>query len=194
MWGGESFSKLEPLLNLQKKCLRILFGDKEAYLDKFKTCVRCRPFGNQELGPEFFANENSKPLYNENEIMTLYNLYIYHTATEVFKILKYRTPISLYLSYNRSTRKDTLLILPRYSCHFILKSSEVWNLVRQKLKIYDLSLAKLGSLKSSLKNLIAKYQKFGDPLVWNDNELDVKRALRFNCLPDFQYDVFSGTE
>ena len=44
VWGGESKTKLEPLFNLQKKCLRILFGDKEAYyLDKFRTSVRTRP-------------------------------------------------------------------------------------------------------------------------------------------------------
>jgi hypothetical protein len=188
VWGGEASSKLEPLLNLQKKCLRILFGDKESYLNKFKTAARCRPYENQKLGSEFFANENSKPLYNDHKVMTLYNLYLYHTTTEVFKILKYRTPISLYSSYIRSTRKDTLLITPTNSSHFISKSTEIWNLVRQKLKVNDLFLTKLSSLKSSLKSLIYKYQKFGDAMVWNDNELNVKQAIRFNSLPDFQYD------
>ena len=39
VWGGVSNNKLEPLFKLQKKCMRILFGDKEAYLNKFKTCA-----------------------------------------------------------------------------------------------------------------------------------------------------------
>jgi hypothetical protein len=194
VWGGGASSKLEPLLNMQKKCLRILFGDKEAYLDKFRTCARSRPFGSQILGQEFFAKENSKPLYNDNEILTIHNLYLYHTSNEVFKIIKYRTPISLYSLYIRSTRKESLLITPTHSHHFIFKSSEIWNLVRQKLKITDLNCVKFGTMKTSLKSLITKYQKFGDYVEWNNNELDVKCALKFNCLPDFQYGDIYGIE
>ena len=106
---------------------------------------------------------------------------------EVFKILKYRTPISLYALFTRSHRKDTLLITPSSSHHFIYRSSELWNLVRQKLKIIDFSATKIGSLKCSLKSLISRFQKFGDCMVWNDNEVNVKNALKSNCLPDFQY-------
>ena len=126
VWGGGAHSKLEPLLNMQKKCLRILFGDKEAYLDKFKTSARCRPYGNQILGQEFHARENSKPLYNDNEILTIHNLYLYHTCNEVFKILKYRTPISLYSLYIRSTRKDSLLITPTSSHHYIFSMRQLF--------------------------------------------------------------------
>ena len=39
-WGGISFKKLEPLFITQKKCLRIMFGDNEAYHNKFKTAAR----------------------------------------------------------------------------------------------------------------------------------------------------------
>ena len=39
-WGGISFKKLEPLFIAQKKCLRIMFGDNEAYHNKFKTAAR----------------------------------------------------------------------------------------------------------------------------------------------------------
>ena len=191
VWGGEPSHKLDPLLNLQKKCIRILFGDKEQYLDKFRTCVRSRPHGSQLLGSKFFAKENSKPLFNDNNILTLYNLYTYHTTMEVFKILKYRTPISLYSLFTRSNRKDTLLITPSSSQHFIFKSSDLWNLVRQKLKLFDLSYTKISSFKSLLKKLITNYQKFGDDTVWNDNELNVKHAFKFNCLPDFQYDTLT---
>ena len=187
VWGGESLTKLEPVFNLQKKCLRILFGDKESYLDKFRTCARCRPRGEQVLGPEFYANENSKPLFNNTNVLTLFNLYIYHMTIEVFKILKYRTPISLHSLYTRSNRKETILITPSTSHHFVYKSSEIWNLVRQKLKILDLSQTNIGSMKSSLRKLIEKSQKDGEPMTWNDNELNIKNALRSNCLPDFQY-------
>ena len=140
----------------------------------------------------YYPPPTSKPLYNDNDILTLYNLYIYHTTVEVFKILKYRTPISLYSCFIRSNRKDTLLITPYTSHHFIYRSSEIWNLVRQKLKVLDLSLTKIGFIKSSLKSLIIKSQKLGDSMVWNDNEINVKNALKSNCLPDFHYELLTG--
>jgi hypothetical protein len=43
VWGGVSHIKLKKVFNAQKHCLRILFDDREAYLDKFKTTARCRP-------------------------------------------------------------------------------------------------------------------------------------------------------
>ena len=36
VWGGTSNNKLNPLFIAQKKCVRIMFGDKQGYLDKFK--------------------------------------------------------------------------------------------------------------------------------------------------------------
>ena len=50
VWGGISENKLLPIFRAQKKCIRILFGDKEAYLDKFKTCARARVKYDQKLG------------------------------------------------------------------------------------------------------------------------------------------------
>ena len=57
VWGGVTNNKLLPLFKLPKKCLRILFGDKEAYLDKFKTCARVKLFEEQNLGAEFFKSK-----------------------------------------------------------------------------------------------------------------------------------------
>ena len=187
VWGDGSFSKLQPMFNLQKKCLRIMFGDKEAYLEKFRTGARCRAFGSQILGAEFFSRENSKPLFNDHSILTLYNLYNYHTIVEVFKILKYRTPYSLYSSFTLSNRKETLLITPSSAHGFIHRSSALWNLIRQKIKLFDFSLVKIGTLKNTCKKLITNFQKLGDEMVWNDNEIDAKNALKFNCKPDYSY-------
>ena len=39
VWGGLSNNRLEPIFKTQKKCIRILFGDQEAYSNKFKTCA-----------------------------------------------------------------------------------------------------------------------------------------------------------
>ena len=84
VWGGVSNNKIEPLFKKQKKCLRILFGDKEAYFNKFKTCARARGIENQYLGQGFYRRENSKPLFNRNNIMNVRNLFIYHCSNEIF--------------------------------------------------------------------------------------------------------------
>ena len=51
-WGGVSDLKLEPLFIAQKKCIRVLFGDKEVFLNKSRTCCRVRPHGQQKLDKE----------------------------------------------------------------------------------------------------------------------------------------------
>ena len=64
VWGGVSDNKLLPLFRAQKQCVRIMFGDKQAYLDKFNTCARSRPIETQILEGNFFSKEHSKPLFN----------------------------------------------------------------------------------------------------------------------------------
>ena len=54
VWGGLSAVKLRPLFIAQKLCIRILFGDREPYLEKFRTSARARPYDSQKLGPEFY--------------------------------------------------------------------------------------------------------------------------------------------
>ena len=59
VWGGVSSVKLRPLSIAQQQCIRILFGDKQAYLEKFKTTARVRPYQSQKLGKEFYEKEPS---------------------------------------------------------------------------------------------------------------------------------------
>ena len=167
VWGGISNNKIEPLFKLQKKCIRILFGDKEAYLDKFRTCARTREFGNQLLGQEFYKRENTKPLFNKHSIMNVRNLHIYHSNNEIFKILKFRTPISLFELFKLSNRngKETRLLTPTPSKSFFYVGSLVWNVVRDLLKIYDFS-QKSGPIKTQIKKEILKIQTQGDPKTW----------------------------
>ena len=89
VWGGVTNNKLLPLFKLQKKCLRILFGDKEAYLHKFKTCARVRLFEEQKLGAEFFKREHTKPIFTKHSVVNVRNLFVYHCFNEIFKILKF---------------------------------------------------------------------------------------------------------
>ena len=118
---------IKPLFTVQKKCIRIMFGDTEAYLDKFKTCARSKEFCSQKLGTEFYEKEASKPLFSENELLTVHNLHKYHSILETFKILKFRRPISMYGIFNISQRKEDLLITPLPSKNFTYTAASLWN-------------------------------------------------------------------
>ena len=39
VWGDASSSVTKSIFTSQKHCIRILFGDKDAYLEKFRTCA-----------------------------------------------------------------------------------------------------------------------------------------------------------
>ena len=132
VWGGVSSKKLKPLFKSQKLCTRIMFGDKEAYLNKFRTCARSRPYGEQLLGKNFYCKEHTKPLFKAHELMTVYNLYFYHCINDVSKILKFRTPISLYSLFELSSRigKETLIIMPKSSDSYVRRTAAIWNPVR----------------------------------------------------------------
>ena len=51
---------LLPLFRAQKKCIRIMFGDSEAFTNKFKTCVRARPINCEILPKGHTAVESTK--------------------------------------------------------------------------------------------------------------------------------------
>jgi hypothetical protein len=50
VWGGSSNNNRTLYSKFRNRCVRIMFGDKEAYLEKFKTAARIRPFGAQKPG------------------------------------------------------------------------------------------------------------------------------------------------
>ena len=64
---------------------KILFGDKEAYLNKFKTCARDRPVELQVLSTSFYEREHTKSIFKLNNILCMYNMYTYHSFMEAFK-------------------------------------------------------------------------------------------------------------
>ena len=115
-WGGVPESKLRPLFKIQKRCICILFGNKEKYLNKFKTCCRVRPVEEQILGQEHYEKEHTKPLSNKHNLMTVHNLYVYHCSMDTFKTLKYRIPIS-YILYTYYQIEKKPFLLPHYPTH-----------------------------------------------------------------------------
>ena len=89
VWGKASKSKLRLLFKAQKKAIRVVFGNKEQFLDKFRTFAQARPYPDQKLGQEFFNKEHTKPLFIANHILTLQNLNFYHTCSEIFEQYKF---------------------------------------------------------------------------------------------------------
>ena len=144
-----------------------MFGDREKFLDKFKTCARTRPFAEQRLSNVLLIKEHSKPLFNSNGILTLKNLYFYHCCCEVFKILKFRCPIAFHSMYKFSSRqqKNLFLITPRPSDSFVYRTSSMWNTVRQKLLIPDSSFP-VSTFKLKLKKYIFERQTIGCRENW----------------------------
>ena len=66
VWGSIPNQILNKLFNAQKKIMIVLFGDREKFLDKFRTCIRARPYPEQNLRTtEFYIKEHSKPLFNK---------------------------------------------------------------------------------------------------------------------------------
>ena len=88
----------------QTKAIRVVFGNKEPFLDKFRTCVKARPYQDQKLGQEFFNKEHIKPLFIAKHILTLQFLNFYHTCSEIFKIFKHRNTISIFEIFKFSAR------------------------------------------------------------------------------------------
>ena len=167
VWGGIPGEKMGKIHKIQKKCIRVMFGDREAFTDKFKTCARTRLFENQILGQSFYKKENTKPLFEEHGILTVQNLYNYHCFMETFKILKFRTPMSIYSLYKIPKRSSNNLLTPNPSIQNIYKSSVSWNTLRPKinLRLYDMS-TKLNCIKTTLKKILHENQHRHHPLEW----------------------------
>ena len=93
-WGGACSSKLVKVFALQKRCIRLLFGINFTFdhSEFYETCARVRPFQCLDKTEENFELENTKPIFNENLILTVHNLYTLSILTETFKIKKQLTP------------------------------------------------------------------------------------------------------
>ena len=162
VWGKASKSKLRLLFKAQKKAIRVVFGNKEQFLDKFRTCAKARPYPDQKLGQEFFNKEHTKPLFIANHILTLQNLNFYHTCSEIFKIFKYRNPISIFEKFKFSARgsKNLFITTPHPSNLYIYHASVAWNFARTLMTVKDTSTS-ISTFKEKLKKHLLCKQALG---------------------------------
>jgi hypothetical protein len=174
VWGGATQYRISSLWTIQKQCVRVLFGDREAFHDKFNTCARTRPYDQQVLGNKFYMPEHTKPLFATYKILSVHNLYTYHCFMETYKILKFRTPWSLYEKYNISERKPTLLIAGFPSPNFTDRTTFLWNLTAPKLKFDDFS-PKVSGIKNCIKRALLINQHKDLPLEWTPRDWDASK-------------------
>ena len=139
-WGGISKYKLEGLFAIQKRCVRLLFGNDYNFdhTEYYQTCARARTF-EQHISVKNYVLEHTKPIFNEKCLLSLHHLYIYHTFLELFKIFKYKTPISLYNQFTSSGISINMhLIIPETTLelvkhNFVFQASSMWNKLIDKL-------------------------------------------------------------
>ena len=177
VWGGSALNKISRLWIAQKHCIRVFFGDKEAYLDKFRTASRARPFPNQLLGEDFYRREHTKPLFQKYKVMTIQNLYVYHTYMELFKILKLRSPISLYGQFVISDRKETMLISKRPANNFVSRSTKIWNIISPKMSVTDFC-CKINATKNHLKKALLDLQHAENPVTWTSEDWNMTKIIK----------------
>ena len=175
VWGGISDTKMDSLFKAQKKCIRIMFGDRETYLEKFKTCARTRAVDSQKLGVDFYRKEHTKPLFSKHKLMTIHNLYLYHCINDVAKILKFRTPISIFslIDLSKRTGKETLALPPKPSDSYAYRATAIWNAARKKLSLLEFTFT-TSQIKTSLRKAIFSAQSQGEPLQWEKTTNDIK--------------------
>ena len=180
-FGNTSKLYTERLFTIQKHCIRILFGDLNAYLDKFMTCCRTRPVAEQKLGANFYRKEHTKQLFDKMNILAFKNLYNYHLCLETIKTLQSRTPYCLFSMYELSQRNNgNLLLSRRNDGSYLTNRVETWNCCMKLIcKDMPISTIKIPKFKKELKNILLRVQKFGDPVEWlNDLNFNLSTAQK----------------
>ena len=175
VWGGVAKVHIDKLFRTQKHCIRLLFGDSELYCSKFKTIdsdvlipSHVHSVGEQTHGADFYCKEHTKPLFKQHEILTIHNLYKYHTSLEMAKILKHRTPILMHDKFSLSKRNnETLVLLGKHSNEFMFNGPQIWNsaikVIAPKLSFGNIII---NIFKSKLKKHLLEIQSNLDRDTW----------------------------
>ena len=143
-WGSLSCNKLKKIFSIQKRCVRLLFGKSCNFdhVDYYKTCARTRSI-DEHMAPRNYVLEHTKPLFMEHKFLTVHNLHKLFILNEIYKIQKYRYPISLSTflyktsESSRDYRKNNLVV-PNYHLNvsrnqFLYYGTNTWNKVNSEI-------------------------------------------------------------
>ena len=142
-WGGIYPSKLQKLFSIQKRWLRIIFGETLSFdhSEYYLSCARTKTYDEHVALKDWKTiNLNTQNRYLiKNSLLTLQNLYIARTLVELFKILKLQSPIYIYNSLKFCPRTEHLkLLCPKLTLgisrnNFTISSILMWNSCINKL-------------------------------------------------------------
>ena len=191
-WGGVPEYKLSKIFAIQKRCIRLLFGNtlNRDHPEFYETCARARSI-DEHLAEKSFSLEPTKPLFNEKGILSLKNLYYYHTFMETFKVLKFGSPASIKNLINLLPRRQKLMLtvplvkLDITQQNFAFQCTQIWNeltlhifekcpptegglIIPGSVEDSDLA-ASSGSIKRKLRHYLLSQQKLGNPTNWQLN-------------------------
>ena len=85
--------------------------------------------------------------------------------------------------FSKRPGKETLLLTPRISDNFTLRTAKIWNIVRQKFSIDNFSVSS-SYVKTSLKSAIFSVQKLGQPEEWKKEINNLIQS--YNSAPNFR--------
>ena len=141
VWGA-NHSNLNQLFIIQKKCLRNLYS--------IKRISKHIP-------------GHTKDIFNDNKILTIYNLYYYFTFLEIFKLKFYNTPEYLRDSLNIKPDNDRI-ILPKlssshYQNNFLHQGPRIWNLIIAKYRCLNISFTPK-QVKRKIKEILLQMQSY----------------------------------
>ena len=144
-----------------------------------------------------YTKEHTKPLFKKHEILSIHNLYPYYCLLELYKILKFRTPYSLFellrILDGRSGNLNLAVPMTSLQCqrqNFFYQSTALWNKCYKKLLtpskavlhsdhttalnltssefvFFDFS-TKVGSFKTRLRIMLHNLQSSGDETSWSE--------------------------
>ena len=135
-WGCAGTSKLDKVFSIQKRCIRLLFGKKYSFdhAEFYQTCARVRTY-SEHIAPKDYTLEHTKSIFKSNSLLTVHNLHKLYTINEVFKIMKFKIPISLseyYKTVNHPSLFKNHVVIPKYKKQksrkqFLYQSTKLWN-------------------------------------------------------------------
>ena len=142
-----------------------------------------------------YTKEHTKPLFKKHEILSIHNLYPYYCLLELYKVLKFRTPYSLFellrILDGRSSNLNLAVPMTSLQCqrnNFFYQSTILWNKYYKKLLtpskavlhsshttalnltssefiFFDFS-TKVSSFKTRLRHLLHQLQSSGNEASW----------------------------
>ena len=144
------------------ECIGLTECDTKQILVYF--CIDCMASDlNLKIIYNDYSKEHTKPLFNSHNILTIHNLYVYHTLLELYKTLKFRSPYCIFEIFHTSGARQmdlTIQVLPvKLQCQkvsFVYQSSILWNkFYKQLITPFTIPLHQEYILKHKLTNSVS---------------------------------------